>query len=168
MNPSLPSWVDWANKYRGGHIDWKEKEAELCRAFLNNAEYEDPVSPPLAASPGESYVGAGFKKEFNWLLCLVFPNGTRDKTISRDDAKEFYKLNFFPEEIVRHGQILSAKTMENETRAFIRAFDQLPHLRGGECSLHVRFTLLGTRKETRDSLLLHHKPYPNVASRYML
>ena len=125
MNTSLPSWVDWANKYSGGHIDWKEKEAELCRAFLNNSEYEDPVSP-RAASPGESYVGAGFKKEFNWLLCLVFPNGTRDKTISREEAKEFYKLNFFPEEIVRSGHLLAARAMEAETTAFISRGERPP------------------------------------------
>ena len=38
----------------------------------------------------------------------------------------FYEQNFFPEEIVIAGQLLTAKTMEMETRAFLHAFAELP------------------------------------------
>jgi hypothetical protein len=103
----------------GSGIDWKAKEQALTRAFLNAANAESPVDQ---SSPEED-----FKNTFNWLLCIVFPQGARErKTINRSEAQAFYEKNFFPEEIVSQGHLISAKTMEMETRAFIRAFDRLP------------------------------------------
>jgi hypothetical protein len=107
------------------HVDWMQKGEELRRAFLNCAE--DPVSPMQSPPSAKSGVDDGFKKTFNWLLCIVFPQGMRkDKTITREAAKAFYTQHFFPEEIVRSGQLLAAKAMEVETAAFLRAFDELP------------------------------------------
>ena len=64
---------------------------------------------------------------FNWLLCIVFPQGTREQmTITTEEAREFYQQHFFPEAILRHGKLLSSKTSAAEKRAFMSAFEELP------------------------------------------
>ena len=104
-------------------LDWRAKAHALSRAFLNRGDEDTPSLTPMshAVEPED------FKREFNWLLCIVFPQGTRENiTITKEQAQAFYEQNFFPEEIVIAGQLLTAKTMEMETRAFLHAFAELP------------------------------------------